>query len=171
MGLEIERKFLVLNDAWRSMARGRELLRQGYLANNSRCSVRVRIADASAWISVKAMTPGLARAEYEYVIEPAEAAEMLGNLCEPPLIEKWRYDVPHGAHDWEVDEFLGENQGLIVAELELQSVDESFERPEWLGEEVTADRRFYNFSLASHPWSRFAHEFMVDAPLAGRAQA
>jgi adenylate cyclase len=167
MGLEIERKFLVSNDAWRRAARGRELLRQGYLANNSRCSVRVRTAETQAWISVKAMTQGIARAEYEYAIDPNDAQAMLSDLCEPPLIEKWRYDVPHGHHAWEVDEFLGENATLIVAELELASVDESFERPEWLGMEVTADRRFYNFSLASHPWRRFAHEFTSGAQAVG----
>jgi adenylate cyclase len=171
MGLEIERKFLVSSDAWRRAARGRELLRQGYLSNNSRCSVRVRTVETAAWISVKAMTPGIARAEYEYPIDPADAAAMLTDLCEPPLIEKWRYDVPHGGHAWEVDEFLGENASLVIAELELATVDEEFERPEWLGIEVTADRRFYNFSLASHPWRCFAQEFAPTARVARRAGA
>jgi adenylate cyclase len=167
MGLEIEHKFLVESDAWRSAARGRRLLRQGYLANNALCSVRVRLADAEAWVSVKAMTPGVARAEFEYAIPSVDAAAMLTSLCERPLIEKWRYDVPHGEHRWEVDEFLGENAGLVVAELELSAVDEAFARPEWLGREVTNDRRFYNFSLVAHPWREFAHEFV---PAAARAQ-
>jgi adenylate cyclase len=163
MGLEIEHKFLVATDAWRAAARGRQLLRQGYLANNSRCSVRVRVADETAWISVKAMTADLARAEYEYAIARADADEMLGTLCERPLIEKWRYDVPHGAHQWEVDEFLGDNAGLVIAELELSRRDEPFDRPQWLGRDVTRDRRFYNFSLVTRPWREFAAEFAQHA--------
>ncbi len=159
MALEIEHKFLVATDAWRAAARSRQLLRQGYLANNSRCSVRVRVADESAWISVKSMTHDLARSEYEYPIARTDAEEMLDSLCERPLIEKWRYDVPHGDHHWEVDEFLGDNAGLVIAELELTDREESFERPQWLGLDVTRDRRFYNFSLVSQPWRAFAHEF------------
>ncbi len=159
MGLEIEHKFLVCTDAWRQETRGSQMLRQGYLANNSRCSVRVRAVAGAAWLSVKAMTPGMSRAEYEVAIDPREADEMLDTLCERPLIEKRRHEVARGSHVWEVDEFLGENAGLIVAELELTHEGEPFERPAWLGPEVTHDRRFYNFSLVKLPWRAFAHEF------------
>lgn len=159
MPLEIERKFLTAGDGWRALVERSALLRQGYLANNARCSVRVRVAGGDAWISVKAMTPGLARAEYEYALPPAEAAEMLDALCERPFIEKWRHCVPWGGLVWEIDEFLGDNAGLVVAELELDRADQPFERPAWLGAEVTHDLRFYNFRLATTPWSRFRAEF------------
>jgi adenylate cyclase len=159
MGLEIEHKFLVRARAWRAAVRGSRWLRQGYLANNSRCSVRVRVADDAAWMSVKQMIAGTARAEYEYAIDRADADAMLQTLCEPPLIEKRRHEVPHGQHLWEIDEFAGDNAGLIMAEIELASEAEPFDRPEWLGLEVTHDRRFYNFSLATHPWREFAAEF------------
>lgn len=159
MPLEIERKFLTVGEDWRRLVVGSALLRQGYLANNGRCSVRVRVAGEGAWISVKAMTPGLARAEYEYPVSPADAAEMLDALCERPFIEKWRHRVPWGELAWEIDEFLGDNAGLVIAELELERPDQAFERPGWLGAEVTHDLRFYNFRLARTPWSRFRDEF------------
>lgn len=153
MALEIEHKFLVRDDSWRSAVEHRELLRQGYLANTRRCSVRVRVAGEQGWLSVKAMTPGIARAEYEVQIPLADAAAMLDTLCDGPLIEKWRHEVSYAGHCWEIDEFLGANAGLMVAEIELPSVHTAFERPAWLGEEVTHDVRYYNFKLAVNPWS------------------
>jgi adenylate cyclase len=165
MGIEIERKFLLASDDWRAAVRGRTLLRQGYLANNDRCSVRVRVAGGDAgWLCVKAMTPGLARAEYEYPLPLAEAQAMLDALCSRPLIEKWRHLVPWQGHDWEIDEFLGDNAGLVVAEVELERVDEVPQMPPWIGREVTHDVRFYNFSLVDLPWPAFRDAFLRGEP-------
>ncbi|HTP39771.1 MAG TPA: CYTH domain-containing protein [Steroidobacteraceae bacterium] len=153
MALEIEHKFLVRDESWRDAVQNRELLRQGYLANTRRCSVRVRMAGEFGWLSVKAMTPGIARAEYEVAIPPEDANAMLDSLCEGPLIEKWRHELSYAGHWWEIDEFLGANAGLVVAEIELPGMNTPFERPAWLGEEVTHDVRYYNFKLAVNPWS------------------
>ena len=155
MAIEIERKFLVSGAEWRLLVQRRELLRQGYLANTERCSVRVRLAGGQGWLSVKAMTPGAARAEYEARIPAADAVAMLEGLCQGPLIEKWRHHVIYENREWEVDEFLGENTGLVIAELELEAADAAFARPPWLGAEVTDDVRYYNFRLATHPWSNW----------------
>jgi adenylate cyclase len=152
MAVEIERKFRVINDDWRSAVRTSTLLRQGYLANTARASIRVRLAGEQGWLSVKAMTPGRSRAEYEAAIAAADANEMLSRLCEGPLIEKWRHIVAHAGDDWEIDEFLGANSGLVIAELELDSEQQQFARPEWLGAEVTEDQRYYNFRLSQKPY-------------------
>lgn len=155
MAIEIERKFRVNDDSWRSQIRDSTLLRQGYLANTERCSVRVRLAGGHGWLSVKAMTPGVSRAEYETPIAAADAAAMLDTLCSGPLIEKWRHIVPGDGGDWEIDEFLGDNAGLVVAEIELQSEQAPFARPPWLGPEVTQELRYYNFRLSEQPYSRW----------------
>jgi len=155
MALEIERKFLVRGDAWRAAARSRSLLRQGYLANTARASIRVRLDGEQGWLSVKAMTPGRARAEYEAPIAAVDAQDMLARLCESPLIEKWRHIVPHDGNRWEIDEFLGDNAGLVIAELELDSEQQEFALPEWLGREVTEEPRYYNFRLAQQPFGRW----------------
>lgn len=155
MAVEIERKFLVRDNAWRSQVSSRTLLRQGYLANTARASIRVRLAGDEGWLSVKAMTPGRSRSEYELPVPVADAREMLDRLCEGPLIEKWRHIVPFAGHHWEIDEFLGDNAGLVIAELELDSEEERFERPGWLGAEVTHEERYYNFRLAQHPFVRW----------------
>jgi adenylate cyclase len=152
MGIEIERKFRLQNDSWRAEISASTLLRQGYLANTARASVRVRIAGPQAWLSVKAMSASIARAEYEYLIPVEEAQQMLATLCEGPLIEKWRHRVLHGPSEWEIDEFLGENAGLVIAELELKTEEECFVRPAWLGSEVTSEERYYNFRLAQYPY-------------------
>ena len=149
---EIERKFRVIDDTWRDQAHASRFMRQGYLAGNERASMRVRTADGQAWLNIKSATLGISRQEYEYAIPLDEADEMLNTLCEGPLIEKTRYFVRHGGHLWEIDEFFGDNAGLIVAELELGSVNESYERPDWLGEEVSDDPRYYNVSLVKHPF-------------------
>ena len=161
MAIEIERKFRLLNDSWRAEIGTSTLLRQGYLANTARASVRVRVAGAQGWLSVKAMTRGPARAEYEAAIAAADANEMLLALCEGPLIEKWRHSVMHEGNDWEIDEFLGLNAGLVIAELELGSVQQQFAAPAWLGAEVTDDERYYNFSLSQHPYSRWPENLRV----------
>lgn len=126
---------------------------QGYLANTASCSIRVRTGAGRDSVSVKGMRPGRVRPEYEYAIPASEAAEMLSAFAESPLIEKTRHRVPVGRHCFDVDEFGGANEGLVVAEIELDSPDEEFPRPPWLGDEVTEDARFYNFRLSSEPFA------------------
>jgi adenylate cyclase len=152
MPLEIERKFLVEGESWRAGAGRREFYRQGYLAGSESCSVRVRVGGERAWIGVKGRVRGATRLEYEYEIPLDEANEMLDRLCVQGRIEKYRHWVPHAGHEWEVDEFLGENSGLVVAELELDDEREAFVRPPWVGLEITEDVRYYNSSLARTPW-------------------
>lgn len=154
MGREIERKFRVTGEGWKS-AEGVPF-RQGYLSTDKERTVRVRIEGERAVLTVKGLTEGLTRREFEYEIPLAEAAEMLDELCERPLIEKRRHTLDHAGHTWEVDEFLGENAGLVVAEIELESEGESFERPDWLGEEVSDDPRYYNANLVREPYPTWA---------------
>lgn len=154
MGTEIERKFLLQGEAWRSLATGIRY-RQGYLSSAKERTVRIRTAGDAAFLTIKGLATGATRAEYEYAIPLEDGNEMLDTLAEQPLIEKVRYTIAHGNAVWEIDEFLGENQGLVVAEVELSSEDQPFDRPEWLGEEVTGDPRYYNSSLVAHPYSRW----------------
>lgn len=150
--LEIERKFLVLDESWRDAVRGSAYFRQGYLSEEARCSVRVRISGDQAWLNLKSVTLGAQRHEFEYAVPVADAQQMLDLLSCKPVIEKTRYFVDIGPHTWEIDVFEGENAGLVVAEIELDSPDEAFARPAWLGEEVTHDPRYYNTCLASTPY-------------------
>src|SRR5512143_2945183 len=150
MPREIERKFLLLNDAWRSLARRHQAMSQGYLVGSERVSVRVRVAGEEAHLNIKSGGLVASRLEYEYAITVAEAQELL-KLCPGPLIEKNRHYVDHAGFEWEVDEFRGANDGLIVAELELDREDQVFPRPAWLGKEVTHLRRYYNVRLVEHP--------------------
>jgi adenylate cyclase len=152
MPLEIERKFLLINDSWRTAVRDSVHLRQGYLSREITSSVRVRTGGSRAWLNIKSVTIGEQRQEFQYEIPLADAQVMLDDLCRRPLIEKVRYFIDIGAHTWEIDVFEGENTGLVVAEIELDSVDERFERPAWLGEEVTYDVRYYNTNLSIHPY-------------------
>jgi adenylate cyclase len=152
VGVEIERKFLLRGDAWRALGE-LVLLRQGYLSSDPARTVRVRIEGARGTITIKGRNSGATRAEWEYEIPLAEAGELLDTLCERPLIEKYRRCIVHAGHTWEVDEFLGENAWLAVAEIELASEDEAFERPDWVGAEVTGDARYYNSSLIRAPYS------------------
>jgi adenylate cyclase len=156
MALEIERKFLLRSDEWRSQVATRMVLRQGYLGSGSRASIRVRIAGEQAWLNLKAKRSGMTRLEYEYPIPRQDADEILEQLCEGPLIEKYRHELPLGTHVWEIDEFLGDNGGLIVAEIELDHESEPFARPNWLGLEVTHDERYYNFNLAQRPFKSWS---------------
>lgn len=149
MPLEIERKFLVRGDAWREAAG--VYLCQGYLNRDPARTVRVRIAGSAAWLTVKGPSSGATRAEFEYAI-PLEHAKELLKLCEAPLIEKHRRLIQYRGLTWEVDEFLGENQGLAVAEIELGSADQAIELPAWVGAEVTDDPRYFNSSLSRHPF-------------------
>jgi len=154
MAKEIERKFLVKGDAWRALAKGTNY-RQGYLNSAKERTVRVRTAEDKAFLTIKGLTVGATRAEYEYEIPFDEGKAMLDALAEKPLIEKKRYKIPAGGLTWEIDEFLGDNAGLIVAELELKSEDQAFERPLWLGDEVTGDPRYYNANLIKKPFTRW----------------
>lgn len=150
MALEIERKFLVRGDAWRT---GTAIFCcQGYLNRDKNRTVRVRIASDQAFLTVKGPSNGPARPEFEYPV-PLEDARQLLELCEKPLIEKRRHLIPHHGFTWEVDEFLGANRGLVVAEIELSSPDQVFARPTWVGEEVTGDPRYANSSLSAHPYT------------------
>ncbi|MBP1150244.1 MULTISPECIES: CYTH domain-containing protein [Methylocaldum] len=153
MALEIERKFLVLNDSWRNSVRDSAYFRQGYLNNEIHCSVRVRVCGDRAWLNIKSVTIGTQRQEFEYEIPANDAHTMLSTLSRRPLIEKTRYFVDVGPHTWEIDVFEGDNTGLVVAEIELGNPDETFEKPGWLGEEVTYDPRYYNTSLSTNPYN------------------
>lgn len=152
MGWEIERKFLVSGDAWREQAGPGVPMRQGYLAAGGRSSVRVRLEGDAARLNIKGATVGVQRLEFEYPIPAADAARMLEELCDGPLVEKTRYPVTVGSHVWEVDCFDGANSGLVVAEVELSHPDEPFERPSWAGPEVSHLPRYYNVSLVGHPY-------------------
>lgn len=155
MALEIERKFRVVTDAWRYDADGKPLegvrFRQGYIPSDA-AAVRVRREGDRGVLTIKARTAGLARLEFEYPIPLADALEMLDKVCDHPQVDKVRYCIDAGPHTWEVDEFLGENAGLVVAEIELGDEHESFARPAWLGEEVTEDTRYLNVNLAKTPF-------------------
>lgn len=153
MGVEIERKFLVHGTAWKQSPS--RWLSQGYLSQDGNVTVRVRISDQYGFLTIKSPTQGCRRAEYEYAIPLEEARELL-LLCQPALVEKRRYSVVHRGKLWEVDEFAGHNTGLVVAEIELKREDESFDPPEWLGEEVTDDPRYRNSSLVLYPFSQWS---------------
>ncbi len=154
MGTEIERKFLLKNDAWRSLARGTRY-RQGYLNSTKERTVRVRTIENSGYLTIKGPNERATRVEYEYGIPESDATAMLDDLCEKPIIEKDRYKIELGGLVWEVDEFFGENTGLIVVEVELESEDQDFEKPEWIGDEVTGEPKYYNASLVIHPYTKW----------------
>ncbi|PZV11012.1 MAG: adenylate cyclase [Leptolyngbya sp.] len=157
MPTEIERKFLVKNDDWRSLGTG-VFYCQGYLVRSPSKTVRVRIAGEQAYLTIKGATAGIARAEYEYAIPVDQAQELLQTLCEPALIQKTRYRVELGELVWEIDEFGGENQGLIVAEVELADEKQAIALPDWIGAEVSHDPRYYNTNLSKFPYCRWAEK-------------
>ncbi|BBU60900.1 CYTH domain-containing protein [Methylosinus sp. C49] len=151
MGVEIERKFLVTRELWRPRNDG-VAFRQGYLSRAEDRVVRVRIAGGAAFLTIKGRMSNVTRSEFEYPIPVEDAQIILDRLCERPLIEKTRYEEVFGGHIWTVDVFLGENDGLIIAEIELGSEGESFERPGWLGREVSGDPRYFNSELSKRPF-------------------
>jgi adenylate cyclase len=162
VAIEIERKFLVLDDTWRALAKQMIPMAQGYLNDQAsmdsgaqRVSVRIRLEGDEAWLNMKSREVGHTRQEFDYLIPVADARALLGR-CVGGLIDKRRYLVEHIGHVWEIDEFLGDNAGLVVAEIELDSGDEWFERPAWLGMEVTDSARYYNLALASRPFSQWS---------------
>ena len=152
MSVEIERKFLVRGSEWKALAQG-VAIRQGYLSTNPDRVVRVRIEDAKATLTIKGRTNGITRREWEYAIPLADADQLLSELCERPLIEKIRTRVVYEGMTWEVDEFFGDNRGLVVAEIELESEAQAFAKPDWIAEEVTDDARYFNANLLRHPYS------------------
>lgn len=158
MGVEIERKFLLASEAWRSEVRDRERMVQGYLAETDTCSIRVRVAGDRASINFKGLTIGARRSEFEFPVPVEDGREMLNLYCGGRLIDKTRHLVRHGHHDWEIDEFHGANAGLVVAEVELEDEAEVLDRPDWLGREVTDDPRYYNIRLVEHPWPEWGGE-------------
>lgn len=154
MGQEIERKFLVNHLDWKNQAEGK-LYRQGYIPTADARTVRVRTVENVGYLTIKGPTSNCTRSEFEYEIPLADAQAMLSTLCEPPLIEKTRYRLPIGELVWEIDEFFGDNEGLLLAEVELSSPDQEIVLPPWVGNEVTGDKRYYNSNLARHPFTQW----------------
>ena len=152
MAQEIERKFMITGEAWRELAKG-TAYRQGYLSTVKERTVRVRTIDDKGFLTIKGITVGATRAEYEYEIPAGDTNEMLDDLCEQPIIEKKRYKVPLDGFIWEIDEFGGVNEGLIVAEIELESEDQKFNKPDWIGDEVSGDPRYFNSNLIANPFT------------------
>ena len=152
MGTEIERKFMVKEGLWRDQKATK--YRQGYLSTVKERTVRVRTIGDKGYLTIKGIAIGASRMEFEYEI-PSQDADALLDICEKPLIEKNRYKVQFGGFVWEVDEFFGENQGLIVAEIELESEDQNFPKPNWVGEEVTGDPLYFNSNLIKHPYTKW----------------
>ncbi len=155
MALEIEHKFLLATAQWREQVSHSVMYKQGYLSAQPTSSIRVRISDNHAWLNIKSATIGTQRQEFEYDIPLSDAQEMLETLCARPIIEKTRHFVTVDQHIWEIDEFFGDNAGLIVAEIELNALDEAFTKPDWLGAEVTHDLRYYNNNLAREPYKNW----------------
>jgi CYTH domain-containing protein len=154
MGIEIERKFLLAGTTWKHLAPGTSY-RQGYLNSAKERTVRVRTIDNKGFLTIKGISVGATRVEYEYEIPVVDAQKLLDDLCEKPIIEKNRYKITQGGFVWEIDEFFGENEGLVVAEIELESEDQTFEKPEWVGEEVTGDPRYFNSNLIKNPFIKW----------------
>ena len=164
MGIEIERKFLLVDDGWRAAAHKVVPMAQGYLNDLAMVdsgamptSVRVRIEGESAFLNIKSREAGPSRQEFEYEIPLADARALLA-LCVGGKIDKRRHYVQHAGHLWEIDEFHGDNAGLVVAEIELGSVDEDFAKPDWVGAEATHAQRYYNLALASRPYSQWRED-------------
>jgi adenylate cyclase len=155
MGQEIERKFLLTSDDWRVEVTGSQRLVQGYVSRGDRSAVRVRIQGERGELNIKHTLDGIHRLEFEYEIPLSDARELLDHVALRPLIDKVRHHVRRGDHLWEIDEFFGDNAGLIVAEIELADVDEAFVRPAWLGEEVSEDVRYYNSNLSKLPYTQW----------------
>jgi adenylate cyclase len=155
MATEIERKFLVTGDTWKGAVEAERRIRPGYLTTDRGVTVRARIKGDKAFLTIKGPTEGISRSEYEYEIPVADAEAMLRDLAASGLIEKTRFDVRCGAHLWELDVFDGDNAGLVMAEIELSSPAEGFDMPDWAGKEVSDDPRYYNASLARHPYKHW----------------
>lgn len=158
MAREIEHKFLLANADWRVAVEKSVQYKQGYLSSQSTSSIRVRISDQQAWLNIKSATIGTQRLEFEYDIPLHDAEHILTVLCGKPLIEKTRHFITIDGNIWEIDEFTGDNAGLIIAEIELSEVGEIFSKPPWLGAEVTHDLRYYNNNLAINPYKNWCNK-------------
>ncbi|NET34716.1 MAG: CYTH domain-containing protein [Cyanothece sp. SIO1E1] len=154
MAIEIERKFLVKGDTWRTLAVG-TLYRQGYIGADRGRTVRVRVAGDQGYLTIKGPSVGISRAEFEYAIPVGEAEQMLQDICRRPLIEKTRYKIAYCDLVWEVDEFMGENAGLILAEVELTDPHQAVQLPDWIGKEVSGNPRYFNSYLVKHPFTNW----------------
>ena len=154
MGKEIERKFLVLGSAYKGLAQGVNYC-QGYLSDTPERVVRIRVAGNKGFITIKGVAVGIVRAEFEYEIPQADAQQMLTTLCKKPLIEKVRYTINIAGQTWEVDEFNGDNAGLVIAEIELESEDQPLYLPDWVGAEVSHDPRYFNSNLYQNPFQNW----------------
>lgn len=154
MGKEIERKYLVKNEDWKKLAEG-VYYKQGYLSTVKERTVRVRTVGEKGYLTIKGLTVGVSRSEFEYQIPAEEANQMLDNLCEKPIIEKLRAKVDYKGLTWEIDEFHGENEGLVVAEVEIQDENQVIELPDWVGEEVSGDPRYFNSNLIKNPFTKW----------------
>ncbi|AXE29969.1 adenylate cyclase [Chromobacterium phragmitis] len=150
MGLEIERRFVVSGDGWRGLAPAVQY-RQGYLSVEKERTVRVRVVGEQAWLTLKSNISNVSRHEFEYAIPLADAQTIMGAMC-PMVVDKLRHRIAHGGFVWEVDEFFGDNAGLVLAEIELPSEDTPFAKPDWVGEEVTEDGRYTNAYLSKRPY-------------------
>jgi len=161
MGIEIERKFLLKNENWKSKITQTHVIKQGYLQSgleaSQKSSVRIRISNDKANINIKSVDLTMVRQEFEYSVPLADAEQMLATLCDKTVIEKIRYHVPYESHLWEIDIFEGDNAGLQVAEIELSHLEEDFAKPEWLGDEVSDDARYYNISLLINPYRMWSN--------------
>jgi adenylate cyclase len=156
MGVEVERKFLVADESWRAGVTSSTRIVQGYLAQTDLATVRVRVKGDAGFLTVKGVSVGVSRSEFEYEVPVADALAMLDELAQGPVIDKVRHLVPVGDHVWEVDVFAGPNAPLVMAEVELAHADEDFARPSWAGIEVSDDQRFFNVNLARVPYSTWA---------------
>lgn len=156
MAKEIERKFLVKSDAWKRVARG-TLYRQGYLSTIKERVVRVRTIDEKGFLTIKGKVEGISRSEFEYEIPAEDANLMLDSLCEKPIIEKYRAKIDYEGAIWEVDEFLGENEGLVIAEVELNDENQVVEIPDWIGEEVSGNPKYFNSNLITNPYKKWGN--------------
>ncbi len=156
MANEIERKYLIKDDRWQAQADQGLPIIQAYMGSNAKSSVRIRLCGNQANLNIKSKTIGISRREYEYPIALDDAKQMLTELCDRPFIEKTRYHVQHQQQLWEIDVFAGENDGLVIAEIELLSPDQSFELPAWVGAEVSTNPRYYNVALVTHPYKNWA---------------
>ena len=154
MSIEIERRFLLKNDSWRTQAGAPKVLQQGYFTVEKECAIRVRIVGDDAWLTFKGYISDVSRSEFEYEIPVADAQTMMDTMC-PFRLEKHRYEVNYQGFVFEIDEYFGDNAPLIVAELELPAEDTPFPHPDWLGEEITSDGRFTNAYLSKHPYSQW----------------
>jgi adenylate cyclase len=156
MGIEVERKFLVSDESWRDEVTSSTRIVQGYIAQTGSATVRVRVRGDRGFLTIKGLSVGVSRSEFEYEVPVADALAMLDELAQGPVIDKVRHLVPVGGHVWEVDVFAGENAPLVMAEVELADSQEAFVRPDWAGVEVSDDQRYFNVNLARSPYSTWA---------------